>query len=74
VIQYATFIQAVGEQAGAAATGEARRAVEEVIAPVAASLEESDRDRLAAVLPGSLRGAAERPAGHRRPRPGRQPL
>ena len=30
-----------------------------VIAAVAASVEESDRDRLAAVLPGSLRGSAE---------------
>jgi uncharacterized protein (DUF2267 family) len=54
VIQYATFIQAVGAQAGAADTEESRRAVEAVIAAVAASLEESDRDRLAAVLPGSL--------------------
>jgi pterin-4a-carbinolamine dehydratase len=59
VIQYAPFIQAVGEQTGAADTEEARRATEAVIAAVAASLEESDRDRLAAVLPGSLRGAAE---------------
>jgi hypothetical protein len=59
VIQYATFIRAAGAQAGAADTEEARRAVEAVIAAVAASLEESDRDRLAAVLPGSLRGAAE---------------
>jgi pterin-4a-carbinolamine dehydratase len=59
VIQYATFIQAAGAQAGAADTEEARRAVQAVIAAVAASLEESDRDRLAAVLPGSLRGAAE---------------
>ncbi|MGY1634883.1 DUF2267 domain-containing protein [Geodermatophilus sp. SYSU D01186] len=59
MIQYATFIQAVGAQAGAAETEEARRAVEAVIAAVAASLEESDRERLAAVLPGSLRGAAE---------------
>jgi uncharacterized protein (DUF2267 family) len=58
VIEYATFIQAVGGQAGAADTEEARRAVEAVIAAVAASLEESDRDRLAAVLPGSLRDAA----------------
>jgi uncharacterized protein (DUF2267 family) len=74
VIQNATFIQAVGAQAGAADTAESRRAVEAVIAAVAPSLEESDRDRLAAVLPGSLRGAAERRAGHRRPRPGRQPL
>ena len=54
MIQYATFIQAAGAQAGAADTEEARRAVEAVIAAVAASLEESDRDRLAAVLPGSL--------------------
>jgi pterin-4a-carbinolamine dehydratase/uncharacterized protein (DUF2267 family) len=59
VIQYATFIQAAGAQAGAADTEETRRAVEAVITAVAASLEESDRDRLAAVLPGSLRGAAE---------------
>ena len=59
MIQYATFVAAVGAQAGAADTEEARRAVEAVIAAVAASLEESDRDRLAAVLPGSLRGAAE---------------
>jgi hypothetical protein len=59
VIQYATFIQAAGELAGAADTEEARRAVEAVIAAVAASLEESDRDRLVAVLPGSLRGAAD---------------
>jgi pterin-4a-carbinolamine dehydratase len=59
VIQYATFVQAAGAQAGAADTEEARRAVEAVIAAVAASLEESDRDRLAAVLPGALRGAAE---------------
>jgi Uncharacterized conserved protein (DUF2267) len=59
VIQYATFIEAAGAQAGAADTEEARRAVEAVIAAVAASLEESDRDRLAAVLPGSLRGAAQ---------------
>jgi pterin-4a-carbinolamine dehydratase len=59
MIQYATFIEAVGTQAGAADTEEARRAVEAVIAAVAASVEESDRDRLAAVLPGSLRGAAE---------------
>ncbi len=59
MIQYATFIRTVGEQAGAADTEEARRAVEAVITAVAASLEESDRDRLAAVLPGSLQGAAE---------------
>ncbi|MGY1740602.1 MULTISPECIES: DUF2267 domain-containing protein [unclassified Blastococcus] len=59
MIQYATFVQAVGAQAGATDTGEARRAVEAVVAAVAASLEQSDRDRLAAVLPGSLRGAAE---------------
>jgi pterin-4a-carbinolamine dehydratase len=59
VIQYATFVEAVGAQAGAADTEEARRAVEAVIAAVAASVEEADRDRLAAVLPGSLRGAAE---------------
>ena len=59
MIKYATFIEAVGAQAGAADTEEARRAVEAVIAAVAASLEECDRDRLAAVLPGSLRGAAE---------------
>jgi uncharacterized protein (DUF2267 family) len=48
VIEYATFIEAVGAQAGAADTEEARRAVEAVIAAVAASLEEFDRDRLAA--------------------------
>ncbi|MFR9805139.1 DUF2267 domain-containing protein [Pseudonocardia sp. RS010] len=59
MIQYATFVQTVGEQAGAADTEEARRAAEAVITAVAASLEESDRDRLAAVLPGSLQGAAE---------------
>jgi pterin-4a-carbinolamine dehydratase len=59
VIQYGTFIQAAGGQAGAADTAEARRAVEAVIAAVASSLDEPDRDRLAAVLPGSLRGAAE---------------
>jgi uncharacterized protein (DUF2267 family) len=59
MIQYAPFIEAVGAQVGAADTEEARRAVEAVIAAVAASLEESDRDRLAAVLPGSLRSAAE---------------
>ncbi|GAB3308402.1 hypothetical protein GCM10027451_17330 [Geodermatophilus aquaeductus] len=59
MIQYATFVQAAGAQAGAADTQEARRAVEAVIAAVAAALDESDRDRLAAVLPGSLRGAAE---------------
>jgi hypothetical protein len=33
--------------------------VEPVIAAVAASLEESDRDRLAAVLPGPLGGAGK---------------
>jgi uncharacterized protein (DUF2267 family) len=49
----------VGAQVGAADTEEARRAVEAVIAAVAASLEEPDRDRLAAVLPGSLRSATE---------------
>ena len=59
MIQYATFIESVGAQAGTADTEEARRAVEAVIAAVAASLEESDRDRLAAVLPGSLRRAAD---------------
>jgi pterin-4a-carbinolamine dehydratase len=59
VIQYATFIQAAGAQAGAADTEEARRVVESVLAAVAASLEEPDRDRLAAVLPGSLRRVAE---------------
>jgi pterin-4a-carbinolamine dehydratase len=59
VIQYATFIQAAGAQAGVADSEEARRAVLAVIAAVAASLEQSDRDRLAAVLPGSLGGAAE---------------
>jgi pterin-4a-carbinolamine dehydratase len=59
VIQYAAFIEAVGAQAGAADTEESRRAVEAVIAAVAVSLEKADRDRLAAVLPGSLRGAAE---------------
>jgi pterin-4a-carbinolamine dehydratase len=59
VIQYATFIEAARAQAGAADTEEARRAVEAVVAAVAASLEESDRDRLAAVLPGSLRPATE---------------
>src|SRR5690349_1293439 len=66
LIKYATFIEAAGDLAGVADTEEARRAVEAVIAAVAASLEESDRDRLAAVLPGSLRGAAEirRPGLH----------
>jgi pterin-4a-carbinolamine dehydratase len=59
MIQYAPFIEAVGAQVGAADTEEARRAVEAVIAAVAASLEESDRDRLAAVLPGSLRSATD---------------
>jgi pterin-4a-carbinolamine dehydratase len=59
VIQYATLVQAAGAQAGAADTDEARRAVDAVIAAVAASLDEPDRDRLAAVLPGSLRGAVE---------------
>jgi hypothetical protein len=59
VIKYATLIEAAGAQAGAADTEEARPEVEAVIAAVAASLAESDRDRLAAVLPGSLRGAAE---------------
>jgi uncharacterized protein (DUF2267 family) len=47
VIQYAPFIEAVGAQTGAADTEEARRATEAVIAAVAASLEEPDRDRLA---------------------------
>ena len=59
MIKYATFIEAAGAQAGVADTEEARRAVEAVIAAVAASLDESDRDRLAAVLPGSIRRAAE---------------
>ncbi len=59
MIQYATFVEAAGDRAGVADTAEARRAVEAVIAAVAASLEEPDRDRLAAILPGSLRGAAE---------------
>jgi pterin-4a-carbinolamine dehydratase len=59
VIKYAMLIEAAGAQAGATDAEEARRAVEAVIAAVAASLEEPDRDRLAAVLPGSLRGAAE---------------
>jgi pterin-4a-carbinolamine dehydratase len=59
VIQYATFIEAAGAQAGVADTEEARRAVEAVLTAVASSLDEADRDRLAAVLPGSLREAAE---------------
>lgn len=59
MIQYATFIRAVGEQAGGVDSDEARRAVEAVLAAVATSLAESDRDRLTAVLPGSLRSAAE---------------
>jgi pterin-4a-carbinolamine dehydratase len=59
VIKYASFIEAAGAQAGVADTEEARRMVAAVITAVAASLEEPDRDRLAAVLPGSLRGAAE---------------
>jgi pterin-4a-carbinolamine dehydratase len=59
VIKYATFVEAAGALAGVADTEEARRAVEAVIAAVAASLEEPDRERLASVLPGSLRGAAE---------------
>jgi uncharacterized protein (DUF2267 family) len=63
VIQYATFIEAVGAQAGAADTEEARRAVEAVIAAVAASLEESDRDRLAAVLPAALVSAVSAGSG-----------
>jgi pterin-4a-carbinolamine dehydratase len=58
VIQYATFLSAAGAQAGAADAEETRRAVDAVIAALAASLEESDRDRLAAVLPASLRSAA----------------
>ena len=63
MIQYATFIEAAGAQAGAADTEETRRAVEAVIAAVAASLQKPDRDRLAAVLPGSLRSAAETRGG-----------
>ena len=37
MIQYATFVEAAGAQAGAADSGEARRAVEAVITAVAAS-------------------------------------
>lgn len=61
MIQYATFIEAAGAQADVADTDEARRSVEAVILAVAASLDEPDRERLAAVLPGSLRAAAEIP-------------
>jgi len=58
VIKYATLIEAAGAQAGAADTEEARRAVEAVIAAVAASLEQPNRDR-----PG--RGPARLPRGRR---------
>jgi hypothetical protein len=58
VIKYAMLIEAAGAQAGVADADEARRAVEAVVAAVAASLEEPDRDR---------------PAGDRRARPGRHP-
>ncbi|SDF91002.1 DUF2267 domain-containing protein [Pseudonocardia oroxyli] len=63
MIQYATFVKTVGDQAGATDTEEARHAVEAVLAVVAAALDPTDRERLAAVLPGSLRGAAEVGAG-----------
>jgi pterin-4a-carbinolamine dehydratase/uncharacterized protein (DUF2267 family) len=59
VIQYSTFIQSAGTLVGARDTDEARRAVEAVIAVVAAALDEPERGRLAGVLPGALRGAAE---------------
>jgi pterin-4a-carbinolamine dehydratase len=59
VIQYSTFIQATGTQAVAADTAEARRAVEAVVAVIAAALDEPERARLGGVLPGALSGAAE---------------
>lgn len=70
MIKYATFVEAAGERAGVADTEEARRAVEAVLAGVAASLDESDRDRLAAVLPGSLRPAVETHGQGERPESG----
>ena len=59
MIQYATLLEAAGAQAGAADADEARPAVEAVLAAVAGSLDEPDRERLAAVLPGSLRSSVE---------------
>jgi pterin-4a-carbinolamine dehydratase len=59
VIQYSTFIQAAGSQAGVADTDEARRAVEAVLSAVAVALDDPERTRLAGALPGALRGAAE---------------
>ncbi len=59
VIQYANFIEAVRDLAGAGDTEEARRATEAVIGAVAAAVAEPDRRRLSVILPGSLRGAAD---------------
>lgn len=70
MITYATFVAAAGAQVGTTDAEEARRAVEAVIATVADVLEEPDRDRLAAVLPGSLRSVAEVPGPGRRPESG----
>ena len=62
MIQYATFVAAVGAQAGAADTEEARRAVEAVIAAVAASLEEPPATGLPRSCP-ALSGAPPRSGG-----------
>jgi pterin-4a-carbinolamine dehydratase/uncharacterized protein (DUF2267 family) len=59
MIEYQTFIEAAGSQAGTADSGEARRAVEAVLATVATALDEAGRWQLAAALPGALRGVAE---------------
>jgi pterin-4a-carbinolamine dehydratase/uncharacterized protein (DUF2267 family) len=59
VVQYATFIEAAGSQAGAADSDEARRAVEAVLGAVATALDEPARRRLIDTLPSALRGAAD---------------
>jgi pterin-4a-carbinolamine dehydratase len=59
VIQYSTLIQTAGSQVGAADTDEARRAVEAVVAAVAAVLDGPERGRLTDALPGAFRDATE---------------
>lgn len=61
-MKYATLIEDVEQRAGAADSGEARRATEAVLAAFAGALGESVRGRLADVLPAQLRPPVARPA------------